>query len=88
MPGYNIVGINCNSIIASLGAIHCIIKEVGVIEPVWISHAKMDSVVYEADSIEISAVIKTESGIADASIYWTTDTTLGFTSSIMQFVSW
>lgn len=87
MPGYNVVGINCNSIIGSLGAIHCIMKEVGVSEPVWISHAKMDSVVITADSIAIGAIIKTQSGIADASVYWTTDTTAGFTSSSMQFVS-
>jgi hypothetical protein len=87
MPGYNIVGINCNSIIGSLGAIHCIMKEVGVSEPVWISHAKMDSVVYSADSIEVSAVIKTKSGIANASVFWSTDTSLGFTSSSMQFVT-
>ncbi len=87
MPGYNIVGINCNTIIPSLGAIHCIMKEVGVSEPVWISHAKMDSVIYDEDSISISAIIKTKSGVADASIFWTTDTSLGFISSNMQFVS-
>jgi agmatine/peptidylarginine deiminase len=87
MPGYNIVGINSNAIIPSLGTIHCIVKEVGVSEPVWISHAKMDSVVYDEDSIAVSAVIKTKSGVAEASVYWTTDTTLGFNSSSMQFVS-
>ena len=87
MPGYNVVGINCNSIISSLGAIHCIMKEVGVVEPIWISHAKMDSVIFEADSIAINAVIKTQSGVANASIYWSTDTTLGFTESTMQFTS-
>jgi len=87
MPGYNIVGINSNAIIPSLGAIHCIMKEVGVFNPVWISHAKMDSVVYNGDSIAVSAVIKTKSGVAEASVYWTTDTTLGFISSSMQFVS-
>jgi agmatine deiminase len=87
MPGYNVVGINCNSIIGSLGAIHCIMKEVGVFNPVWISHAKMDAVVYDEDSIAVSAIIKTKSGVADASVYWTTDTTLGFNSSRMQFVS-
>ncbi|MFI5238090.1 MAG: agmatine deiminase family protein, partial [Ignavibacteriales bacterium] len=87
MPGYNVVGINCNSIIGSLGAIHCIMKEVGVVNPIWISHAKMNDEIFEGDSIAISAVIKTKSGIADASIYWTTDTTMGFTSSSMQFVS-
>jgi hypothetical protein len=62
-------------------------KEVGVSNPVWISHAKMDSVVYDEDSIAVSAVIKTISGVADANIYWTTDTTLGFNSTSMQFVS-
>ena len=87
MPGYNIVGINCNSIIGSLGAIHCIMKEVGVSEPIWISHAKMDSVITTADSIGIGAVIKTRSGIANASIYWTTDTTTGFTQASMQFIT-
>ena len=86
MPGYNLVGINCNAIIPSLGAIHCIMKEVGVSEPVWISHAKMDSVIYDEDSIPVSAVIKTKSGVAEASVYWTTDTTLGFNSASMQFV--
>ena len=87
MPGYNIVGIECNSIIPSLGAIHCIVKEVGVSEPVWISHAKMDSIVFDEDSIAINAVIKTVSGVSDASVYWTADTSLGFSSAAMQFVS-
>ena len=87
MPGYNIVGINSNSIIPSLGAIHCIVKEVGVSEPVWISHAKMDSVVLDEDSIMVSAVVKTMSGISEASVYWTADTSLGFNSVPMHFVS-
>ena len=87
MPGYNIVGINSNAIIPSLGAIHCIVKEVGVSEPVWISHAKMDSVVYDEDSIAVSAVIKTKSGIAEAYIYWTADTSLGFNSAQMQILN-
>ena len=68
MPGYNIVGINSNAIIPSLGTIHCIVKEVGVSEPLWISHAKMDSVVNDEDSIAVSAVIKTKSGVAEASV--------------------
>jgi agmatine/peptidylarginine deiminase len=87
MPGYNIVGINSNAIIPSLGAIHCIVKEVGVSDPVWISHAKMDSVVYDEDSIAVSAVIKTKSGVEESFIYWTADTTAGFNSVQMQFYS-
>jgi len=62
-------------------------KEVGVSEPVWISHANMDSIQITADSIGIGAVIKTKSGIASASIYWTTDTTSGFIPAAMQFVN-
>jgi hypothetical protein len=87
MPGYNVVGIDCNSIIPSLGAIHCIVKEVGVSDPIWISHAKMDSIVYDEDSIAVNAVIKTTSGVSNASVFWTADTSLGFNYIPMQFVS-
>ncbi|MCW8961435.1 MAG: agmatine deiminase family protein [Ignavibacteriaceae bacterium] len=87
MPGYNVVGIDCNSIIPSLGAIHCIVKEVGVSEPVWISHAKLDSIVYDEDSIAVNAVIKTISGVSNTSVFWTADTSLGFNYVPMQFVS-
>jgi agmatine/peptidylarginine deiminase len=78
MPGYNIVGVNSNSIIPLLGAIHCIVKEVGAFDPVFISHPKMEPVVVATDSINIQAVLKTNSGIADASVFWTADTTTGF----------
>jgi len=87
MPGYKIVGINSNAIIPSLGTIHCIVKEVGVKDPVFISHAKMDSVVVTADPIEIKAVLKTKSGIAESFVYWTSDTTAGFNSTIMNFIT-
>jgi len=43
LPGYRIVGINCSSMISALGAIHCITKEIGVNEPVFISHAKLQN---------------------------------------------
>lgn len=38
LPGYTIVGINCNQMIAALGAIHCITKEIGAPEPLRILH--------------------------------------------------
>ena len=87
MPGYNIVGINSNAIIPSLGAIHCIVKEVGVKDPVFISHAKMDSVVATADPIEIQAVLKSKSGIVESYVHWTSDTLAGFNFAVMNFVS-
>jgi len=87
MPGYNIVGINSNSIIPSYGAIHCIVKEVGAFDPVFISHPKMEPIVIAPDSVEIRAVLKTSSGIADAFVYWTTDTSMGFNLSQMYISS-
>ena len=87
MPGYNIVGINSNSIIPSLGAIHCIVKEVGAFDPVFISHPQMQPIVTAPDSIKIQAVIKTNSGIADAFVYWTADTTIGFVPLPMETTS-
>lgn len=85
MPGYNIVGVNSNAIIPSLGAIHCIVKEVGAFDPVFISHPKLDPVVYTSDPIEVKAVFKTKSGIADANVFWTSDTTAGFDPILMNF---
>ncbi len=87
MPGYKIVGINSNQIIPALGAIHCITKEVGVFNPLWISHPKIDGVVSYAGPFEINSVIKSASGISDARVYWTTDTTAGYASIQMTEVS-
>jgi agmatine deiminase len=87
MPGYNVVGINCNSIIGSLGAIHCIVKEVGASDPIWISHPKKEGIAETADSIPIAAVIKSKFDITDASVFWTSDTSQGFISAPMYFVS-
>ncbi|MCC6865314.1 MAG: agmatine deiminase family protein [Ignavibacteria bacterium] len=86
LPGYRIVGINCNSIIPSLGAIHCITKEIGVSEPVFISHSSLRDTDNSTMPYEIKAYITTKSGILNAKTYWTTDTTAGFTSVNMTNV--
>ena len=87
MPGYNIVGINSNSIIPALGAIHCITKEIGVLNPLWISHPEIDGVVDYAGPYEIDANIKSSSGISHAEVFWTTDTTSGYASIPMVEVA-
>lgn len=87
MPGYNVVGINSNSIITALGAIHCITKEVGVFNPVWISHPKIEGFVTEAGPYEIDANVESAAGISDAEVYWTTDTTAGYQSIPMTEVT-
>ena len=80
MPGYNIVGINSNSIIPSLGAIHCIVKEIGVNDPIFISHSALRDTNNTSTPYKVKAYIKTKSGISNAKVYWTTDTTQGFSS--------
>jgi len=72
MPGYNIVGINCNSLIQYLGAIHCITKEIGVNEPLWITTNRVvESCIGE--DIDITATIKHVSGISSATLFYKTD---------------
>lgn len=74
MPGYNVVGIDCNDIIPSLGAIHCITKEVGVSEPLWISSNRVNSGCANEPTI-VEAQIKHHSGIDGATLYYKTPTT-------------
>lgn len=88
MPGYNIVGINSNQIITAKGAIHCITKEIGVQEPVFISHARIRSVANnEINGYNVKAFIKSKSGISNAKVYWSIDASLGFNSIGMIQVS-
>ncbi|MEO8209493.1 MAG: agmatine deiminase family protein [bacterium] len=75
LPGYRIVGINCSSMISALGAIHCITKEIGVAEQIFISHAKHLNTYNTSDPYEVKSYIKTRSGIASAKVFWRIDTT-------------
>ena len=78
LPGYKIYGINCNSIIPSLGAIHCITKEIGVSEPVFISHSALRDTNNTTNPYPVKAYIKTKSGVNNAKVYWRTDTTQAY----------
>lgn len=80
MPGYRLVGIDCNSIIPSLGAIHCIVKEVGSYEPIQISHAPLLSVRDTLQSYPIITRIQNANGVQQAEIYWSVDTAQGYVS--------
>lgn len=84
MPGYNIAGINCNSIIPLSGALHCIIKEVGVADPLFISHAPVRNNSEQSGTQQIEAAIEHVSGIEKAQVFWTTDTSAGFDSLQMS----
>jgi agmatine deiminase len=73
-PGYRIVGINCNEIIPSLGAIHCITKEVGVADPIRIVHRPIEDIPFDPMGYLVQATIQHRSGIGAARVWYTTDT--------------
>lgn len=85
MPGYKIVGIDCNSIIPQSGAIHCIVKEVGAFDPLYIAHSSIRDTLYTYSPIEIKALVKTQGGLSQANLFWTTDTTLGYSAVPMNY---
>lgn len=87
LSGYRVVGINCRSIISLSGAIHCINKEVGAFNPVFISHSAIRTATTVMPSYEVKAYIKSKSGIANAKVYWTTDTLTAFNQLTMTAVA-
>ena len=71
LPGYKIVGINCNAIIGYLGAIHCITHEIGTNDPLLINHARLGNQPYgQSVGYQVDARIKHRSGIASATLYY------------------
>lgn len=70
LPGYNVVGINCNSIIPSLGAIHCITKAVGTRNPLLINHPRLRDSNDETLEYPVVATIKHRDGIANVDLYY------------------
>ena len=87
LPGYKVVGIDCNEIITASGAIHCITKAVSSSDPLLISHQPLRDMVYSQNNYEVNAVIKHAEGISNASVFWTTDTTAGYTSVNMNLTN-
>jgi agmatine deiminase len=84
LPGYAVVGINCNNIINQLGALHCITKEVGTSDPLLITHQPLQNTTNTTTPYQVDAWIKHKSGIQTATLYYTTDTTLGYQAVSMS----
>ena len=76
LPGYNIIGIDVDNqgenLISFSGAIHCITHSVGVDEPLLIQHQSLQDT-YPLEDYIINANIQHQSGIAAASLFWTTN---------------
>ncbi len=80
LPGYNVVGINCNNIIGSLGALHCITKTVGVADPLLIAHSRLRDVHDSVSLYPLSAYIRHRSGIKSASVFYRTSADMEYAS--------
>ena len=72
--GYKVVGINCNTIIQASGALHCITKEIGAKEPLWMVHQKLKDTENDLNPYLLKAKMYHKSGIATAILYYRTDT--------------
>jgi agmatine deiminase len=86
MPGYSIIGIDCNDIIRASGAIHCITKEIGVSDPLLINHQPLRDHTEDESSLTFQARIRHRSGIASAFLHFRSDTTEAYASAEMTLV--
>ncbi len=87
-PGYKVVGINCNSIITQLGALHCITKEIGVNDPLLIVHDRLENINDNNlwSDYQIKADIKHRTGISNAQVFYTTDTSAAYSPLEMTLI--
>lgn len=78
LPGYTIVPIDCDNsgsnIISQSGAIHCITHSGGVSDPLLISHQPLSDTYQTLGFYTVNAYMNHRSGIASATLYYTTDT--------------
>lgn len=83
LPGYNIVPIDVDNsgqnLIAQGGAIHCITHTVGVSDPIYISHKKLENTTDDINDYQAEAFIKHVNGIQSASIWYKTSLTGSYT---------
>ena len=70
LPGYNVVGIDCNQIISASGAIHCITHSVGVEDPLLISHQPLDDTEDTVNPYPVEALVQHRSGIESTQLFW------------------
>ena len=76
MPGYNVVGIDCDSqgqnLIAQSGAIHCITHSVAVEDPLVISHLPLQDSEDTENSYVVLADVGHRSGLENVTLHWAT----------------
>ena len=79
LPGYTIVPIDIDNsgqnLISNGGGIHCITHTVGVNEPMYITHKKLENTSETQNDYNASATILHRDGIASASLWYKTNLT-------------
>ncbi len=90
LPGYNIVGIDVDNpgenLISLFGAIHCITHTIGVEDPLWIVHQPIDEA-NASSTVSVDAMIKHNSGINSATVFWREEGFSDYNQTAMSFVS-
>lgn len=86
LPGYNVVGINCNSIIGQLGALHCITKLVGTSEPLLINHSPLRDVEDTVAYYPVTAYIRHRDGIKEANLFYRSSSDSTYSETPMMVV--
>lgn len=87
LPGYNIVGVPCSTIIPASGAVHCITHCIGSADPLLISHQPLPNTSNTTNPYQVDARIQHKSGIQSATIYWTTDTAQAWQTASMSLTN-
>ncbi|MBX7095453.1 MAG: agmatine deiminase family protein [Flavobacteriales bacterium] len=90
LPGYNIVTIDADNTNANLisagGVIHCITNNIGVADPMLISHQNLPDTYDEVNPYLVDALIRHKSGISSATMYWSTTPGTGYTAVAMSSI--
>lgn len=87
LPGYRVIGLDCNDIIAASGAIHCITHSVGVNDPLLITHQALNNTYDTQNPYLVSSIIQHRSGIQQAKVYYTIDTTQAYNELPMTLMN-
>ena len=89
LPGYHVVGINCNSTISASGAIHCITHCIASNDPLLIVHQAVSDTLelISLNYVDIKAYIKHRSGIQNASLHFRMGTSGTFQTVAMSPVA-
>jgi hypothetical protein len=87
LPGYNVVGIDCNNIIQASGALHCVTRAVGVNDPLWIVHQELHDTDDTNNDYTVDANIKHRSGISSAVLHYKLAGDAGYISVPMSLTN-